>query len=281
MGESDLSRGAAQPGECTLHVVIPIFNEARNIGRLLAEIDRAANGLRGVSGCGVLSVILVDDGSTDGTADVIEAARNCGFKLAVLRHEQNRGPGAAFATAFTELAQTLRDGDRLLTMEGDNTSRLDTAARLLVRQKEGYDMVLASPYAYGGGFEQTSILRLVLSHGANGSLKALLGIRGFHTMSSFFRLYSADLIRRLQGTFGPGIVERTGFECMVELLIKAVLLKASISEVEMVLNSAQRVGKSKMKILRTIRGYLSLFFLLAKWERQAGARPWSYVVKKV
>ena len=259
--------------------MIPVFNEAANIGRLMSSIGQAAATLRQVSGCGSLVVVFVDDGSSDGTADVANAGRNNEFELAVLKHERNRGPGAAFATAFTDLAQRLGEDDRVITMEGDNTSRLDTAARLLVRQKEGYDMVLASPYAYGGGISNTSLLRLILSHGANGSLKGLFGVHGFHTMSSFFRLYSPELIRRLQKTFGPGIIERTGFECMVELLIKAVLLKAAISEVEMRLDSSQRVGKSKMKILRTIRGYFAVFRLRRKWARQAGGKTWSYVVK--
>jgi len=85
----------------------------------------------------------------------------------------------------------------------------------------------------------------------------------------------------LQGSYGPGIIERTGFECMVELLIKTVLLKASVSEVEMLLDSSQRIGKSKMKILRTIRGYFSLVPLRFKWSRQLGAEPWSYVVRSM
>jgi dolichol-phosphate mannosyltransferase len=266
-----------------LYLIIPVLNEAANIGHLLSELGQWAARLGTAAGCGGLTVILVDDGSSDGTADV--AARSLAeqgasrpFDLVVLRHATNLGPGGAFATAFKELAGRVVDTDRIITMEGDNTSRLATAERLLVRQREGYDMVLASPYAYGGGFRQTSLLRLVLSHVANGSLKSILGIQGFHTMSSFFRVYTGELIRRLQVPFGPGIVERAGFECMVELLIKAVLLKASISEVEMLLDTSLRVGKSKMKIARTIRGYFSLLRLRYKWSRQLGAEPWSYVV---
>ncbi len=273
----------------TLYVIIPVLNEAANLGRLLTELGQWATRLGAAGKCARVTVIFVDDGSTDGTAEFAAAeiatpglAENVpsrSFDLLVLRHARNLGPGAAFATAFKDLAGRLGDHDRVITMEGDNTSRLATAERMLVRQREGYDMVLASPYAYGGGFRQTSLLRLVLSQVANGSLKGILGIHGFHTMSSFFRVYTGELVRRLQGPFGPGIVERTGFECMVELLIKAVLLKASVSEVEMMLDSSQRIGKSKMKILRTIRGYFSLLRLRYKWSRQLGAEPWSYVVR--
>ena len=283
MSQSSPGPATANSPPRMLYLIIPVLDEAANIGRLLAELGQWATRLVTAAGCSRLTVILVDDGSTDGTADV--AARSLAdngdsrpFELLVLRHETNRGPGVAFATAFQELAGRVADADRVITMEGDNTSRLATAKRLLVRQREGYDMVLASPYAYGGGFRQTSLLRLVLSHIANGSLKSILGIQGFHTMSSFFRVYTGELIHRLQEPFGPGILERAGFECMVELLIKAVLLQASISEVEMLLDSSLHVGKSKMKIVRTIRGYFSLLRLRYKWSRQLGAEPWSYVV---
>jgi dolichol-phosphate mannosyltransferase len=261
----------------TLCLVIPVFNEAANVGRLLGDVSAAAADLCAAADCGRLRVLLVDDGSTDDTATVAGAIRGP-FDLDVLRHAHNRGPGAAFTTAFAGLRPHLCDRDRVFTLEGDNTSRLDTARRMLLRQKEGYDAVLASPYAYGGGFRQTSLLRLLLSQVANGMLKGLVGIHGIHTMSSFFRLYTGELLRRLQKTFGPGIVERTGFESMVELLIKMILVGASISEVEMVLDSSRRVGPSKMKIGRTIRGYLALYRLRRKWARQAHSELTGYVL---
>jgi dolichol-phosphate mannosyltransferase len=100
-------------------------------------------------------------------------------------------------------------------------------------------------------------------------------------MSSFFRLYTGSLLAQLQAEFGPGILECAGFECMVELLMKAVLLRAPISEVEMLLDSSQRVGQSKMKILRTIRGYMGLVRRRRKWSQQVGSKPWSYRVGRL
>jgi dolichol-phosphate mannosyltransferase len=254
-----------------LYFLIPAFNEAANVGRLLDSIaDRAAD-FGPLAGCSALHVFLVDDGSTDGTAEAA-AGHPTPVGVTVLRHAANRGPGAAFATAFAALNPRLREGDRVFTLEGDNTSRLDCARRMLVRLKEGYDAVLASPFAYGGGFQETTFFRLVLSHGANGFLKAGLGIRGIHTMSSFFRVYTGGLLLRLGKSFGPGIVERAGFECMAEMLLKMTALGARVSEVEMLLDSSLRLGKSKMKILRTIRGYLALLRLRSKWVRELPVR---------
>jgi dolichol-phosphate mannosyltransferase len=136
---------------------------------------------------------------------------------------------------------------------------------MLVRRQEGFEVVLASPYMYGGGLSNTSLLRVLLSHGANSLIKELLGIHGILTMSSFFRLYAAPVLRRLQARYGDEILETPGFECMVELLAKLIGAGATISEVAMPLDGSQRLGPSKMKVMRTIRGYLRLFRVGRQW----------------
>jgi dolichol-phosphate mannosyltransferase len=259
----------------TLYFVIPVLNEAANVSRVLSQIGEQAPRLGALADCREVTILLIDDGSTDGTADL--ARHHSGaLDLEVLSHESNRGPGAAFATAFTALAERITDQDRVVTMEGDNTSPLSTAERMIVRQKEGYEMVLASPYAYGGRIQPRSVGRAILSEIASAGVKAM-GLHGFHTTSSFFRLYTGELIARLQATFGASIVELTGFECMVELLIKAVLLKARISEVEVLLDMSNRAGKRKMRIVRTTYGYLKLLRGRTRWSRMAHARLWRYV----
>jgi dolichol-phosphate mannosyltransferase len=248
-----------------IHVIVPVLNEIDNLERLFAGFAEFAD--RFVER-GELHLILVDDGSTDGTG---ERARELGakLKLTLIRHEVNKGPGHAFASGFESLADSLGEQDWVVTMEGDNTSRHELLDQMLRRTAEGYDVVLASPYMYGGGIANTGLHRVFLSHAGNLFVKELLGIRGILTMSSFYRLYSADAIRRLQAVYGPGIVERAGFECMIELLMKMVFLKLRISEVPMVLDTALRAGHSKMKLLRTIMGYLTLARQKGDWERRA------------
>ncbi|HNO25757.1 MAG TPA: hypothetical protein PKK94_22435, partial [Leptospiraceae bacterium] len=89
---------------------------------------------------------------------------------------------------------------------------------------------------------------------------------GIHTMSSFFRVHTGEIILRLQQRFGSRILERKGFESMIEMLKKIILLNASVSEVAMKLDTSLRAGKSKMKVMKTIRGYLRLFTLAGKWK---------------
>ena len=245
-----------------LFFIIPVLNESPNIPRLMSNLEELRGSLDGQFACRIL---FVDDGSTDDTAAKILANRGS-LSVEVLTHQNNRGPGAAFGTGFAQLHSLLSETDWVVTLEGDNTSRIQTLRQMLVRRLEGFDVVLASPYMYGGGITQTSWFRIFMSHMANTLIKELLGIRGILTMSSFYRLYSAPILKRLQQRYGPRILESSGFECMVELLSKLIRVKASISEVAMPLDGSNRLGKSKMKILRTIRGYLRLFRGSRRWD---------------
>ena len=78
-----------------------------------------------------------------------------------------------------------------------------------------------------------------------------------------------DVLRKLQACYGEHIVERKGFESMVELLLKMIYLRVSISEVPMVLDTSRRIGKSKMRILSTICGYLMLWKDKRRWQQLA------------
>ena len=245
-----------------LHVLLPALNEAGNIERVLADLRQL----------GAVRVWLVDDGSSDGTGDAARAAAGT-VDLVVIRHDEPKGPGRAFASAFSHLEGQLADDDLVLTLEADNTSRLELVPTMLRRIEEGSDVVLASPYMYGGGVVQTDPLRVALSHVANSFVKGGMGIRGIFTMSSFYRLRTGAAVRRLQSAYGPEVIERAGFECMVEELIKMIHLGMGIAEVPMVLDTSRRAGKSKMKLMRTARGYLAVYRLKRRWVSSAAGRP--------
>lgn len=244
-----------------LYVIAPLLDEAPNLPRLFDAFREIAADLE-TYGC---SIVLVDDGSTDGTSDRAQELAS-DLDVTVLEHAVNRGPGAAFGTAFEFLAGRLSADDRVLTLEGDNTSRHEILGRMLQRVDEGYDVVLASPYMYGGGIVHTAPLRVTLSHIANAFVKEFLGAHGILTVSSFYRLHRGDCIMRLQAQYGPRIIERAGFESMVEMLMKMINLKMTICEVPMVLDTSRRIGASKLKLGRTIRGYLALYRLRRRWR---------------
>lgn len=241
-------------------VIVPVLNEVENLDKLYQSVYQLRDEFSSLD----MVFILVDDGSTDGTGTrATELSKGLTFVL--LTHEKNLGPGKAFGTAFAYLENKVNNNDWVLTIEGDNTSKLELVKQMFVRTKEGYEVILASPYMYGGGLTNTTTFRVILSQVANAIVKEFIGIHGILTMSSFFRLYSGNSIIALQKHFGSKIIERRGFESMIELLLKMIYLNFTISEVAMVLDSSLRKGKSKMKIMKTIIGYLTIFSEKKKW----------------
>ncbi|MBI5937550.1 MAG: glycosyltransferase family 2 protein [Betaproteobacteria bacterium] len=252
---------ALMPAAPRLFIVVPAFNEAPNLPQLFSGFREIELQLKDKFNLGF---IIVDDGSNDGTPEIARQLAS-GLTLEVLSHGSNLGPGTAFATAFNHLSKVMDADDWVITMEGDNTSRHGLIRQMLRRAEEGFDAIFASPYMYGGGLTQTTLLRRFLSSAANLVVKDMLNVQGILTVSSFFRLYRASPLRRLQAIFGPGIVERRGFESMVEMTMKMTMLNLTISEVAMQLDSSLRKGKSKMKILRTILGYFALWSCKDRW----------------
>ena len=237
-----------------IHVVIPAYNEAGNIAAVLDGIrDRVVPlGLPH-------RIVVVDDGSTDGTADLCRGASEPERPVEVLVHPRNLGPGAAFRTGFLHVLRGADPLDVVLTLEGDTTSDPAVLARMLHRiWEEGDHIVLASCYLYGGGIKGTQIHRVGLSHIANGLMKKSLGLSGLATLSSFYRVYQVSALQAMAGRYGEGFLTSHGFECMVEILYRAARLGLRISEVPMVLDGSRRAGKSKMRVLKTSLAYLRL-----------------------
>jgi dolichol-phosphate mannosyltransferase len=247
-----------------LWVLVAVYNERDNIEELINSFML----LRSQVGDDFqVKIVIVDDGSTDGTTNVIKS-NNKISDIECLTLRENSGPGAAFAEGFSYITERISTDDLLVTMEGDNTNRIETLMRLIIRSKEGYDVVQASPYAYGGGFSGTPWWRLLVSYCANQLTMNLLRLHGLTVYSCFFRLYSGRCILKLKSIYGSKIIELTGFEWAVEMLYKLSLIGVRISEVETKIDWNLRKGSSKMRTIKTIKGYIRVFCLAGHWKRE-------------
>ncbi|MCA8925529.1 MAG: glycosyltransferase [Planctomycetes bacterium] len=245
----------------TLWFVVPALNEAENLPTLTRALAAAC-----AQHEELFHLILVDDGSDDGTGDVVRAALP--GRSTVLRHETNRGPGAAMRTGFLHAIEVAGPEDLVVTLEADGTSDLEILPALTTLARVGFDVALASPHAVGGGIEGTTLTRIAISGGANLLCRLVLGIRGVNTYSSFYRVHTAEILRRLFARYGDATIEEWGFSYAVEMLTKLQRTGARVCEVPMHLDATQRIGVSRMKILPTTVGYLRLFARLGPWRRR-------------
>ncbi len=225
--------------------LIPVYNEEANIENLHRE-------LIGYSDTEPIHYVFSDDGSTDGSCAVITKLFQSS-SCTLLGDGINRGPGAAFNKGFEWILENGKPEDTVITLEADCTSDLGILPVMLTLRRLGYDLVLASVYAQGGGFEKTSFFRKFVSASANFLFRFLFDVKVL-TLSSFYRVHSFALLRRIQEKYTHCMAE-PGFVCMLEILVKSIHCQAKIIEVPMQLHSSKRIGSSKMKIISTTLRY--------------------------
>jgi dolichol-phosphate mannosyltransferase len=231
-----------------IRFVIPAYNEAENIPRLMADLAPVARKLGA-------RVIFVDDGSTDGTADVIRE-HSSDLHIAVVRHSINRGLGTAINTGIRAALGESSDEDAIVTLEADTTSDLSDLPQMLERFDEGADIVLASVYAPGGKIIGVAGWRLAASKSVSNTFRYLGGLRQIHTLSSLYRVYRAGTLRRAADTYGYLLVREPGFAANVELLLKLYNAGATVVEVPTINDWSTRKGQSKMQLKPTVVAYL-------------------------
>jgi dolichol-phosphate mannosyltransferase len=244
-------------------LVIPAFNEEANLPRLLADLEARPALLTPAS-----RVFVVDDGSTDATADIVRDYTGV-LPLELVCMGRNCGPGAAFARGFALALDTGHADAFVVTLEADNTSDLDVLVPMLERASAGAGLVLASVHG-GGRMLNVGMTRRMLSAGAGVAVRWSLGLDA-HTVSSFFRVYRADALRDAIARYGDGLIEEPGFACKAELLAKLVALGVRVEEVPVDLDAARREGESKMPVLRTMAGYGRLMYRERVHRRSASA----------
>ncbi|MFH0893347.1 MAG: glycosyltransferase [Bacteroidota bacterium] len=233
-------------------VVIPVFNEQDNVIMLHASLEKALQPYDHY-------YIFVDDASADQTVSTLETLLN-NESGEVIRKEKNMGPGHSFNQGFEKaLLLSQSTDDCILTLEGDNTSDMNTIPLLFQELKKGAELILPSVYTEGGGIEKTNAWRLLLSRAANTMLRLRFGLKQ-RTLTSFYRLYSVELMRKIQNEFDV-IIREKGFTSMIEILVKANLCKAIIMEVHTQLLSSQRKGKSKMNVGKTMLAHLRILLV--------------------
>lgn len=235
-----------------LSVVIPCFNEEENIRRVVPELLPALDGLQMES-----EVVLVDDGSTDGTAREIKDIRDP--RVRGVTHEKNRGLSAAMKTGIAAAS-----GDLIVFLDSDFTFHPKLVPSLLaaLAAHPEVDFVIGSP-KLGGYAKDIPAYRVFISKVANWVYATLLG-RPVTSVNQIFRLYKAPALKALHLT-------SKGYEINAEILFKLVFAGHRFVEIPAELTTRQ-FGVSKLRYGRELRRHAVLLLKILAWKFKARRR---------
>lgn len=219
-------------------VVIPTYNEAENISPLVMAIRTLAP---------VADILIVDDGSPDGTGEVAKTLSSIDSNIHVLHRTQKGGLGRAYEAGFKRALES--EYTHIVEMDADGSHRPEDLAELLEVASEGtYEIVLGSRWVPGGQIQGWPMHRMVISKAANFYARTLLNIP-FGDVTGGFRVYSSDLLRKL--IVEP--IDSSGYGFQVEMLTRG--LRAGASVVEVPITFVERIhGKSKLTYRVALEG---------------------------
>lgn len=214
--ETRSDRGRGRNQRPLVSLVVPAYNEeailAENLEVLGAYMASLENDYR-------WEMVIVDDGSGDRTGELAERFASGRDNVRVLHHRKNLGLGEALRTAFQDCR-----GDYVVTFDVDLSYTPDHIARLLARiESTGAGVVVASPYMSGGSAANVPWIRHLASRWAN-RLLSMAATARLSTLTGLVRVYSADLLRRLD-------LRATGMEVNPEIIHKTLLLNDRIEEI--------------------------------------------------
>lgn len=226
-----------------LSVVIPCYNEADNVPSLKTDLWPVIERLEQNGKWQEVELIFVDDGSKDATVRLLEEEFAGNSQVKLVRHERNKGLGAALRTGFD--AST---GDVVLSTDSDATYPFSEIELMLERLVPGVDIVTASPYHPDGGVDNVPGYRIFLSKGASALYRILINPR-LHTYTSMFRAYRRPVLMAARH-------EHDGFLGVTEILVRAMLNGARVAEHPCRLR-VRRYGQSKARVASITRSHLA------------------------
>lgn len=222
-------RGTGPVKHMSTLVVIPTYQEAGNIEALLTHVRGSLP---------AADVLVVDDASPDGTAQVAEAAGARLGRVALLRRPGKTGLGNAYRAAFAwGLA---RPYDVIVTMDADLSHDPRALPALVGAVRDGADLAIGSRFVAGGATPGWGPHRRLLSRAGNAYAHALLGI-DVRDATSGFRAYSADRLRAI----GVDSLQARGYGTQVELAHRVARSGGRLAELPICFQD-RRWGRSKV-----------------------------------
>jgi dolichol-phosphate mannosyltransferase len=231
-------------------VALPAYNEAASLPGLFHRFEDIDLPLR---------VVVVDDGSRDGTADVARAAAGP-LDVEVVVHAHNRGLAGTVKTGLARALELAADDDMIVVMDADDTHSPDLFRPMWERVSAGCDIVVASRYVPGARIFGLSPARRIFSYVGNLLFRLVLPIPGIRDYTCGYRAFRAGFLRRVWAVHGESITTETGFAATAQLLLTCARFHPRAAEVPLTLHYERKQGASKMDVRATIIATLRLLW---------------------
>lgn len=227
-------------------VVIPTYNEAGNIKSLIDQLFAT------IPEC---EIMVVDDGSPDGTGLICSAISKENKKLHLIERHSKSGMGSAYRMAFIWALE--QNFDEVIEMDADGSHQVSDLLRMLDTKKMNpdVDLVIGSRWIRGGKTVNWSRSRELLSRIANRYVRIMLGM-GIHDATAGFRIYSSRILRKID----LGHIRSEGYSFQIEMTRAAYKAGAVIVEIPITFKERENgVSKMSKKIVR------EAIFLVTAW----------------
>lgn len=238
------------------YIVLPTYNEIENITTiipLLLELPLD------------LAIVVVDDGSPDGTGDAADAFADAHPERVHVIHRQGKlGLGTAYLAGFAFALQR-PETQRIMTMDAD-FSHHPRYLPAIVEKSAQYDLVIGSRYVKGGGTPDFPLYRVILSYTANLIAHTLLGLKA-RDATAGFRCYRREVLEKLP-------LERifsSGYSFLIEMLFLVQRAGFTIGEVPIIFMDRTE-GASKISRIEIGRAMYTVLRLAFRRLRLAGKR---------
>jgi dolichol-phosphate mannosyltransferase len=215
-------------------LILPTYNEAENVEAIVTAASEvlaqaAPDGFR---------VLVVDDGSPDGTGAIADRLAAEHDWMGVLHRKEKNGIGPAYLAGFRHALD--HGAGYVMEMDSDFSHNPEDLARLLSAVHAGADLALGSRYVPGGGVSEWGLLRRFISEGGSTYARWVLGLR-VRDLTGGFKCFRREV---LEAIHFDG-VRSQGYAFQVELTYRAVRAGFRVVEVPIVFRDRQR-GQSKM-----------------------------------
>lgn len=235
-------------------VGLPAYNEENGLPKLLDKLVNVQGQIKSD-----FQILVINDGSSDKTEDILEGYANQYPFINFLTHETNKGLGEAMQTMFRHAVQTFDDNDILITLDADNTHNPAIIPELINKlDADQLDVVIASRFTKGAQELGLSVIRKIYSRGAKLFFKTFYPIPFVNDYSCGYRAYRVGYLKKAYSIFKGKLITTNGFECMVEILARFSKIGVHAGEFPLRLEYHLKEGDSKLPVVKTIVGYFKL-----------------------